>query len=186
MGRAAGKNSGVLEILRNILGSFNIPIVIDADGLNHISRDMNMIRRHKAPVVLTPHPGEMARLTGLKVEDIVSRPVEIAAQMAKEYGCIMLLKGAASVVAEPGGRVYINASGTSGMAKGGSGDILTGMIASLIAQGYDAFDAAVLGCFIHGRAGEQAARYLGETGMTAEDILNAIPHAFKGLYELTK
>lgn len=185
-GPGCGKNSGVLEILRNILGSFNIPIVIDADGLNHISRDMNMIRSYRAPVVLTPHPGEMARLTGLKVEDIVSRPVEIAAQMAKEYGCIMLLKGAASVVAEPGGRVYINASGTSGMAKGGSGDILTGMIASLIAQGYDAFDAAVLGCFIHGRAGEQAARYLGETGMTAEDILNAIPHAFKGLYELTK
>ena len=96
----------------------------------------------------------------------------------------MLLKGAASVAADSRGRVYINASGSSGMAKGGSGDILTGLIASLIAQGYDPFDATVLGCFIHGRAGEKAAEHLGEAGMTAEDIINAIPHVFKGLYEI--
>ncbi|MGI6141803.1 MAG: NAD(P)H-hydrate dehydratase [Caldicoprobacterales bacterium] len=182
-GPGCGKNPGVFEILRNILGRFHIPIVIDADGLNHISGDMNLVRTHKAPVILTPHPGEMSRLAGLDVKDILGRPVEVAAQTAREYGCIILLKGAASVAAEPEGRVYINTSGSSGMAKGGSGDVLTGIIASLIAQGYPPFEATVLGGYIHGRAGEKAACQLGETGMTAEDIINALPHTFKGLYE---
>jgi hydroxyethylthiazole kinase-like uncharacterized protein yjeF len=181
-GPGCGKNQGVFEILRNILGHFHIPIVIDADGLNHISRDMSLLRTHHAPVILTPHPGEMSRLTGLGVEEILSRPVETAARAAAKYSCIVLLKGAASIVAEPGGKVYINASGNAGMAKGGSGDVLTGMIASFIAQGYPPFEATVLGCYIHGRAGEEAAGRLGETGMIAGDLIDAIPGTFLSLF----
>ena len=181
-GPGCGKNQGVFEILRNILGHFHIPIVIDADGLNHISRDMSLLRTHHAPVILTPHPGEMSRLTGLGVEEILSRPVETAARAATKYSCIVLLKGAASIVAEPGGKVYINASGNAGMAKGGSGDVLTGMIASFIAQGYPPFEATVLGCYIHGRAGEEAAGRLGETGMIAGDLIDAIPGTFLSLF----
>ncbi|HHU77681.1 MAG TPA: NAD(P)H-hydrate dehydratase [Clostridiales bacterium] len=180
-GPGCGKKSGVLEILRNILGRFNIPIVIDADGLNHISKDMNLLSAHTAPVVVTPHPGELSRMTGWKVEDIMNQPIEAAARLADQYGCIVLLKGAASVVASPEGRVYINASGNAGMAKGGSGDVLTGMIASMIAQGYPPFEAAVLGCYIHGRAGDQASAKLGETGMLAGDIIDAIPLVFMQL-----
>lgn len=180
-GPGCGKNQGVFEILRNILGHFHIPIVIDADGLNHISRDMSLLRTHHAPVILTPHPGEMSRLTGLGVEEILSRPVETVARAAAKYSCIVLLKGAASIVAEPEGKVYINASGNAGMAKGGSGDVLTGMIASFIAQGYPPFKATVLGCYIHGRAGEEAAGRLGETGMIAGDLIDAIPGTFLSL-----
>ena len=184
IGPGCGKSSGVFEVLRHILGKIDISIVIDADGLNHISKDMKLIKSHKAPVILTPHPGEMSRLTGWSLEDILDRPVEAATQVADEYGCIVLLKGAASVVAEPKGRVYINTSGNSGMAKGGSGDVLTGMIASLVAQGYPPYEAVVLGCFTHGRSGDEAAKRLGETGMIAGDIIKAIPKVFKHLYSL--
>lgn len=184
IGPGCGKNPGVFEILWNILGKIDISIVIDADGLNHISKDMDLLKSHKAPVILTPHPGELSRMTGWSIEDILNCPVETATQTADKYGCIVLLKGAASIVAEPKGRVYINTSGNSGMAKGGSGDVLTGMIASLLAQGYPPYDAAVLGCFTHGRAGDRAAKKLGETGMIAGDIIDAIPEVFKHLYSL--
>ena len=134
-GPGCGKNPGVFEILRNILGRFHIPIVIDADGLNHISGDMNLVRTHKAPVILTPHPGEMSRLAGLDVKDILGRPVEVAAQTAREYGCIILLKGAASVArSRRAGCISILPAVQAW--QGGSGDVLTGIIASLIAQGY--------------------------------------------------
>ena len=184
IGPGCGKSSGVFETLWNILGKIDISIVIDADGLNHISKDMKLIKAHKAPAILTPHPGEMSRMTGLPLKDILDRPVEVASQVADEYGCIVLLKGAATIVAEPKGRIYINTSGNSGMAKGGSGDVLTGMIASLLAQGYPPYEAAVLGCFTHGRAGDEAAKKLGETGMIAGDIIDAIPNVFKHLYSL--
>ncbi|HHY83630.1 MAG TPA: NAD(P)H-hydrate dehydratase [Clostridiales bacterium] len=184
IGPGLGKNPGVFEILWNIFGKFNISIVIDADGLNHISKDMKLLQAHCAPVIVTPHPGEMSRMTGLAVDEIIGRPIETASQFASEYDCIVLLKGAASIVAEPGGRIYVNASGNSGMAKGGSGDVLTGMIASLLAQGYGPFEAAVLGCYIHGRAGDDAARLLGETGMTPVDMIDAIPRTFQRLYKL--
>lgn len=184
IGPGCGKNPGVFEILRNILGTIHISIVIDADGLNHISRDMNLIKNHPAPVILTPHPGEMSRLTGIALQDVLKRPIEIAAETARKYNAVVLLKGAASVAADPDGRIYINRSGNSGMGKGGSGDVLTGMIASLVAQGYKPYDAAVLGCYIHGRAGDEAASQAGEVGLIAGDIIEAIPRTFKKLYEI--
>lgn len=184
IGPGCGKNSGVFEILRNIFGRINISIVIDADGLNHISKDMNLLKIHQSPVIITPHPGEMSRLTGIAVEDILKKPMEVAAEFARKLNVIVLLKGAASIVADPQGQIYINSSGNSGMAKGGSGDVLTGMIASLVAQGYDPFEATVFGCYIHGRAGDEAADLSGEIGMIAGDIVDAIPRTFKKLYDV--
>lgn len=131
---------------------------------------------------MTPHPGEMANLTGHRISRILDRPIDSARALADKTGAIVLLKGGASIVAEPGGRVYINNTGNNGMAKGGSGDLLTGMIGSLLAQAYDPFDAAVLACFVHGRAGDLAAKTKGEVGMAPEDMLATIPEAFKGLY----
>lgn len=184
IGPGLGKSEEVFEILRNIFAKINISIVIDADGLNHISKDISLLKAHKAPVVLTPHPGEMARLTGRSVSDITADPMNIARSFAAETGAIVLLKSAATVVAEPSGRAYINTTGNSSMAKGGSGDALTGMVAALIAQGYSPFDAAVLSSYIHGKAGDLAANALGEVGMLPGDLVKRIPDAFKMLYEL--
>lgn len=184
IGPGWGKNCDGLEILRNILEENSIPIIIDADALNHISQDMELLLHHQGPVVITPHPGEMARLTKKTVREVVEFPVDIVRKVASQYGIIVLLKGAASVVAHPDGRIYFNRSGNSGMGTGGSGDILTGLIASLIAQGYSPYDAAVYGCYIHGRAGDYAMDRWGNAGMVAGDILESLPLVLRDLYGL--
>ena len=179
IGPGWGKNCDGLEILRNILGKFSISIVIDADALNHISKDIELLSKHEGPVIITPHPGEMARLTKKSTEEVVRFPVDTAQKLARDFGIIVLLKGATSVVAHPDGKLYFNCSGNSGMATGGSGDVLTGVIASLIAQGYSPYDAAVYGCYVHGRAGDYAKERLGEAGMLAGDILEMLPLVLK-------
>lgn len=184
IGPGLGKSSAIREILWNIFGKIDISIVVDADGLNNISEDMELLRIHSSPVVLTPHPGEMARLTGLPLDSIVTYPVKAARDLAVKYGVIVLLKGATTVIAAPDGRTYFNKTGNSGMGTGGSGDVLTGLIASFIAQGYEAYDAAVLGCFVHGVAGDRAAALKGEAGMVAGDILESVPFVLKALYKL--
>jgi len=184
LGPGLGKSPAVFEIIRNILGQVDISIVVDADGLNNISQDITLLHCHKKPLILTPHPGEMARLTGMTVTEILENPAETAQSFAKRHGCIILLKGAASVVADPNGRLYINSSGNSGMGTGGTGDCLTGIIAALAAQGYEPFEATVLGCYIHGRAGDMAAEVIGETGMAAGDLLDNIPGAFQMLFRI--
>ena len=184
LGPGLGKSPEVFEVMRHIFGKINISIVLDADGINHISREIGLLDLHAGPTVITPHPGEMARLTGKPIEEVLKQPVETACETAERHNVIVLLKGATSIAAHPDGRLYLNRTGNSGMATGGSGDVLTGLIASLIAQGYDAFDAAVLGCFIHGFAGDLAAEVKGGHGMIAGDILEYIPSAFKELIKL--
>jgi len=184
IGPGLGKNCDGLEILRNILGQISIPIVIDADALNHISQDMDLMLHHLGPVIITPHPGEMARLIKKSVREVIESPVEIARDVARRYDIIVLLKGATSIVAHPDGRIYFNRSGNCGMGTGGSGDVLTGLIASLVAQGYSPYDAAVYGCYIHGRAGDYARDRWGSAGMIAGDILEALPLVIRDLYAL--
>ena len=159
---------------------------MDADALNHISKDPGLFRTCKGSIVITPHPGEMARLTGMDIKDITESPIEVAGKFDKEMGVVVLLKGATTVVAHPDGRIYLNSTGNSGMATGGSGDVLTGLIAALVAQGYSTYDAAVYGSFIHGRAGDYAMKKWGEAGLVAGDILNEIPLVFKDMYRLKK
>lgn len=184
LGPGLGKSDAVLEILRNILGNIDISIVLDADGLNNISRDISLLIKHTGPIVITPHPGEMARLTGLDVAQIVESPAEVAERFAQETGVVVLLKGATTVVCHPDGRIYFNTTGNSGMATAGSGDVLTGIIAGFIAQGYEPFEAAILGAFVHGYAGDLAADARGHAGMIAGDILDAVPLALKKMYNL--
>lgn len=183
LGPGMGVDKHLFEFIRHILGKIDISIVIDADGLNNISSDIDILKNYRGPIVLTPHPGEMARLTGESIECIIANPIQSALELSRKTGAIVLLKGATTVVANCEGDVYINKTGNSGMASGGSGDVLTGIIASLIAQGYDPFIAAVVGAFIHGRAGDMAADKKGETGLIAHDILDNIPYAFKNLYD---
>jgi len=184
IGPGLGSKCAGLEIIRYILREFDISIVMDADALNHISRDKKLLASYRGSIVITPHPGEMARLTGRSIDEIVAAPIETAAEFAREMGIIVLLKGAASVVVNPEGDIYINSSGNAGMGTGGSGDVLTGLVAALIAQGYSPYEAAVYGCYIHGRAGDYAKDKWGQTGMVAGNILDELPLVFKALYGL--
>ena len=186
IGPGLGPKCHGLEILRYILDHFDISIIMDADALNHISKDLGLFPAYKGSIVITPHPGEMARLTGMDIEEITNSPIDVATNFAKEMGVVVLLKGATTVVAHPDGRIYLNSTGNPGMATGGSGDVLTGLIAALVAQGYSTYDAAVYGSFIHGRAGDYAMKKWGEAGLVAGDILNEIPLVFKDMYRLKK
>lgn len=170
----------VLAFLRG-LGK---PCVIDADGLNIVAARRVGAYRHTplpgtaAPVVITPHPGEMARLTGLTVAQVQRDRAGVARAFAKRHGVIVVLKGHRTIVTD-GARLRINRTGNPGMATGGSGDVLTGVIAALIAQRLTPFDAAVLGAHVHGRAGDLAARAIGEVSLAASDVLEFLPRAFR-------
>ncbi|MCX7045667.1 MAG: NAD(P)H-hydrate dehydratase [Candidatus Sumerlaeota bacterium] len=155
------------------------PMVIDADGLNCLAGQTNVLRMRPAPTVITPHPGELARLLPATTDEIQSDRIASARRAAEEFDCVVALKGAGTVVATPDGYAYINSSGNDGMAKGGSGDVLTGLIAGLLAQGMRAADAARAGVFIHGLAGDIAAREGHPRAMTAMDIVGCLGKAFE-------
>ncbi len=153
------------------------PMVLDADGLNGIKEHIDILKRANCELVLTPHMGEMARLCGLSVEEIEKNRETAAREFASRWGVTLLLKGKDTVIASPRGEVHINPTGNPGMATGGMGDVLSGIIGSLLAQGLNGYYGAVLGAFLHGLAGDIAAKELGEAGMIASDVLNRIPRA---------
>ena len=153
------------------------PLVLDADGINAVSEHIDSLRRRRDRVtVVTPHDGEFARLGG----DLHTQSrLEAARSFAAEYGCILVLKGHRTIVAAPDGRAAVNVTGNSGMAKGGSGDILTGLLTGLLAQGMEPFAACCAAVWLHGRAGDLAAEEKGRRGMTPPDIIEMLPYALK-------
>jgi len=153
------------------------PLVLDADALFALAENPEHIRR-EAPTIVTPHPGEMARLTGRSVAEVQADRVGQAAAFARRYSCVTVFKGAGTVVTD-GQRVYVNPTGNPGMASAGSGDVLTGMVVGLLPQLQDAFSAAVVAVYCHGLAGDRARDRLGEVGLTAEDILAEVPQALR-------
>jgi hydroxyethylthiazole kinase-like uncharacterized protein yjeF len=153
--------------------------VIDADGLNALVGFMDILKRAKASLILTPHPGEMGRLLGISSSDVQRDRISLASAFARKHRVTVVLKGAATVVATPHGWVFVNSTGNPGMASGGTGDALTGMIGSLLAQGYSASQAACLGVYLHGRAGDLAAAEKGEASMIAGDLIEKIAEALK-------
>lgn len=177
IGPGLGTSDGLKELLCQLLTESQVPIVIDADGLNLLSGQIKCLadRGPDSPIVLTPHPGEMARLTGLSISEIEADRFNVAQAFAQEHGVVVLLKGARTVIAGPDGRVNINASGNDGLASGGSGDVLTGLIGGLLAQGVDSFNAASLGAWLHGRSAELVAAMSGTAGMAASDLLPQLP-----------
>jgi ADP-dependent NAD(P)H-hydrate dehydratase / NAD(P)H-hydrate epimerase len=178
LGPGLGMTEGVAELVRALVRRCPIPLVLDADGLNAIADDPSLLlERHGPPAILTPHPGEMARLTGDSVARIEEDRVEAARAFARQYRVVLVLKGAHTVTAYPDGRVRINSTGHPGMASGGTGDVLTGIIGGLLAQGLCPEDAATLGVFLHGLAGDRLRDRLGEAGMTATDLLRELPAA---------
>ncbi len=165
------------SFIKRILPMLKIPCVLDADGLNCLAGHTEVFKLTSAPIVLTPHPGEMGRLTGNTTAEIQQRRLEITEKAAKDWGVVLLLKGASTIVASPDSRAYINTTGNPGMATGGAGDVLTGIIAGLIAQGLNPFDAAGAGAYLHGLAGDLAVRRKGCRGLVASDILDFLPDA---------
>ena len=162
----------------DLLTEVQQPIVLDADGINALEGHIDVLDRRKGRVtILTPHDGEFARLGG----SLTQGRIAAARSFAQDYGCILVLKGHRTVIATPEGNVLVNTTGNSGLAKGGSGDVLTGMIASLVAQGATPVQAAALGVWMHGRAGDLAAERLTEYAMTPADVIESLPDVFKEL-----
>lgn len=166
-------------LVRELCKNINKPKVIDADGLNAISEDKSVLKDIDNKTIFTPHPGEMARLIDKTIPDVQSDRIGVAQKFANETGIILVLKGVPTVIAEPSGELYLNTTGNPGLASGGTGDVLTGIIAGFIAQGLSLKDSAILGVYIHGFAGDLAAEELGEPGLIAGDLIKCIPKAIK-------
>lgn len=173
-GCGTGRSDKAVKALKAIIKNSEIPMVLDADGINILSQDINIIRERKAPLIISPHPKEMSRLTGLSVLEIENNRIKAAADFAENYKATVILKGANTVVACSDGEIFINTTGNSGMASGGSGDVLSGIIVSLLAQGYSEKDAAVTAVYIHGLAGDFAAKRLTKRSMIASDIIEEL------------
>ncbi|MBQ7595720.1 MAG: NAD(P)H-hydrate dehydratase, partial [Clostridia bacterium] len=177
-----GCGLGVTEetslLVYSVIKNAKCPLVIDADGINAVSLNINILKTAKAPLVLTPHPGEMATLTGLTVEKIQSDRINVCKKFAEMSNAVVVLKGSNTVIAQPGGKVYVNPTGNAGMAKGGCGDMLSGIIGSFLAQGMDAADAAAAGVYIHGLCGDVAVKDYSLTGLTPSIMLDYLPKLF--------
>jgi NAD(P)H-hydrate epimerase len=178
MGPGLGRSPAITALVSAMLSQVSVPMVLDADGLNALHTDR--LREHAGPVILTPHPGEFSRLSGLEIPEIQSRRQEVATRFAAEHEVVLVLKGQGTVVTD-GRRVYVNPTGNPGMATAGSGDVLTGIIAAFLGQKLEPFAAAQLGVYVHGLAGDMARDARGEVGMIASDLLDYVPQAIRRL-----
>jgi len=178
MGPGLGQTDGVAGVVQAVLAHAAIPVVLDADGLNVLGRHAHIaFKAARAPIIITPHPGEAARLLGVTTQEVQADREAAAARLAA-LGAVAVLKGHGTVVTD-GKRLYVNTTGNPGMATGGAGDVLTGMLAALVAGGMKPFEAAVLAAWAHGRAGDLAAEQRGILGLTALDILDCVPQALR-------
>lgn len=177
LGPGLSANPGTVTFVRELLTGMGVPLVIDADGLNAIAGEDKLVAGCKVMPVLTPHPGEMARLLGIKTEQVQNNRVEAALSAARKYNSVIILKGSRTVVCSPDGTTYINPTGNPGMASGGSGDVLTGVVAGLLGQGLSPLEAAAAGAYFHGLAGDLAAAEKGMLSLMAGDILDYLPQA---------
>jgi len=182
---AVGPGLGTRECTRKLffklLSEAGAPMVIDADGLNLLVSDVGAVKSSGAEAVLTPHPGEMARLLNISSGQVQQDRISAARRLAEASGAVVVLKGSRSIIVSPEGTLAVNPTGNPGMAGGGAGDVLTGIIGSLLARGFEAFDAACAGTWIHGRAGDMAVETYGETALKATDLIDALPDVFMEL-----
>lgn len=174
VGPGLGQSEGTLAVVRAVLEKAECPVVVDADGINVLSAHRDLLRGRKSPTILTPHDGEFARLGGVIGEDRMSA----AAALAEELGCVALLKGHETCITD-GTDGYLNPTGNPGMAVGGSGDVLAGVITALLGAGLPPLEAAACGAWLHGAAGDRCAAELGQYGMLPTDMLSALPRLMK-------
>jgi NAD(P)H-hydrate epimerase len=186
VGPGLDSRPGTFALVQKLVENVTLPLVIDADGLNALSEDMSVLKRKKSSqMVLTPHPGEMSRLLGASIPDVEAIRISVAQEFARTHDVFLVLKGARTIIASPTGTAAINGSGNPGMATGGMGDVLTGIIVSLLGQGYTAWDACRLGVFSHGFAADMVAEEKGEIGMNATDVIEKLPYAYNKLLKNT-
>jgi NAD(P)H-hydrate epimerase len=183
LGPGMGTEDETASLVRDLLLSAAATMVLDADALNALEGKTSLLRRARSPVVLTPHPGEFSRLTGESVGEIEADRISSPLRFAKKTGAYVVLKGVPTVVASPEGEVFLNTTGNPGLAKGGAGDVLTGMIAAFLAQGLPPLEAALLGVFTHGLAADLAREETTEHSLLASDVTGSIPRAFKLMAE---
>ena len=174
VGPGLGQSEGTLAVTRTVLENAQCPVVVDADGINVLSRHMDILRERQAPTILTPHAGEFARMGGKSGQDRVTA----AKEFAEEFGCVLLLKGHNTVITD-GDRCYVNRTGNPGMAVGGSGDVLAGIVVSLLGQGIEPLTAAACSAWLHGAAGDLCAEKIGQYGMLPTDMLEVLPRLMK-------
>lgn len=184
IGPGMGQSQGVSAFVEKVLLTTNGYVLIDADGLNAIAKSRDVLKQMKHMPIITPHPGEMSRLTGIQIKDILNDTIGTALNFAIKYNTIVVLKEARTVIASPTGEVYINTTGNCSMAKGGSGDVLSGIIGGLLAQGMDSFKAAVLGVYIHGYCGDLAADRMGHYGVLAGELAEYVAFSMKELEQI--
>jgi hydroxyethylthiazole kinase-like uncharacterized protein yjeF len=172
VGPGLKQTESFLTVLKNILKESDVPVIMDADALNLISRETDLLslRKGKGTLIVTPHPGEMARLCGCSIAEVQENRLQIAVSKALEWGAIVVLKGAGTIIASPDGRVFLNSTGNAGLGTGGTGDVLTGCILSWIAQGVPPLGAACLGVYLHGKAGDLLQEQFGLSGFTASEV----------------
>ncbi|MBW2154644.1 MAG: NAD(P)H-hydrate dehydratase, partial [Deltaproteobacteria bacterium] len=183
LGPGVGTAPETARLVQRIVETCPVPMVIDADGLNNLAGHTDILQKTKAPVVLTPHPGEMARLMDTTAQQIQKDRVQNARDFAVRFNVHLVLKGAATVIAHPEGTVYVNTTGNSGMASGGMGDVLTGLIAGFLTQGYSPEAACHLGVYVHGAAADTLAQKVGPFGYLASEVMNAVPGEIKKLMD---
>jgi hydroxyethylthiazole kinase-like uncharacterized protein yjeF len=182
IGPGIGVSAETEKLMRTLIKNSETPIVIDADGINSIKGGRGDFSKVKAPLILTPHPGEMARLlqdSGLGIKDIEKDRINTATSFAKETGTYLVLKGVPTIIAVPDGRAFINSTGNPGMATAGTGDVLTGMISGFLNQTPNPIHACITGVYMHGLAGDMAASEKGQYSLIATDIIDKIPDAFR-------
>ncbi len=177
LGPGLSLHEEIRELVRELIPLIDKPLLLDGDGLTAAAGDTDLCAGRRAATILTPHPGEMASLCGKSIDEIMNDPLEILRQECRRRNAIIVLKGAHSLIGLPEGEVFINPSGNSGMATAGSGDVLSGTIAAMLGLGLSVEDGTRTGVFLHGLAGDLAAEELGEDGMTARDIMEALPEA---------
>lgn len=179
IGPGLSLNEETAQLARELTAEVGKPVIIDADGITAVCKDLDILKNRSAPTVLTPHLGEMARMTRMEAARIDSDKIAVLTDTSRELGSIIILKGANTLIGYPDGRVLVNLSGNCGMATAGSGDVLTGTIAAMLGLGLDIESAVAKGVFLHGASGDIAAADKGQDGMTAQDILENLPRALR-------
>lgn len=181
LGPGLGRQEATQRFVRAFVGRCPQPLLVDADALYAFSEDTQPLKDAAGPRILTPHPGEMGRLTGRSSRDVQQHREELALAFAAGHGCVLVLKGHRTIIASPGGELFVNPTGNDGMATGGTGDVLSGLIAGLLAQGLPALDAAVVGVYLHGVAGDLAAISTTRRAMIAGDLVDMLPNAWRSV-----